>query len=154
LDANCTAPIAIHFSTNSANRATVFVALCKAFEMFHVLVQAYVAEVMGALHTTFVHRHLVLRGLDIAVMFGIFYFERKDNEHATDVQEAEDIHTSIEKYFFDETPGIGHGGKENWHFNQKRQFLLLSLLCLASLGIWQYPWVSRGRQKSERLAKD
>jgi hypothetical protein len=98
LDAVCMASITIQSSTDSASRSIVLAALYKALEMCQLLVQACVAGAMGTSHTAVLRRLLVLRRLDIVVMFGKICFERMGSEHATGVKEAEEIHTSIERF--------------------------------------------------------
>jgi hypothetical protein len=53
---------------------------------------------MGTSHTALLRRLLVLRRLDIVVMFGKICFERMGSEHVTGVKEAEEIHTLIERF--------------------------------------------------------
>ena len=98
LDGVCMASITIQSSTNSASRSMVLAVLYKALEMCQVLVQACVAGTMGTSHTALLRRLLVLRRLDIVVMFSKICFERMGSEHATGVKEAEEIHASIERF--------------------------------------------------------
>jgi hypothetical protein len=98
LDAVCMASITVQSSTDSASRSIVLAVLYKALEMCQVLVRACVAGTMGTSHTALLRHLLVMRRLDIVVMFAKIYFERMGSEHASGVKEAEQIHTSIERF--------------------------------------------------------